>query len=145
MSQTPLALLKNNPNGIIFSEILRFPIFRNRFPCELNVTPAALIVAEDRSDLSLRDFKHTSARCAAYISEASAYRIFVKRTFVGHVFRPRLAVIYDAGAAQIFANQVVVKDVYWEIVGNKAMTEFKFREEFIGGMGNTGTTLGTAV
>jgi len=40
---------------------------------------------------------------------------------------------------------VVVKDVYWEIVGNKAMTEFKFREEFIGGMGNAGTTLGTAV
>ena len=40
---------------------------------------------------------------------------------------------------------VVVKDVYWGIVGNKAMTKFKFREEFIGGMGDIGTTLGTAV
>ena len=44
-----------------------------------------------------------------------------------------------------FSGLAVVKDVYWGIVGNKAMTEFKFREEFIGGMGNTGTTLGTAV
>lgn len=36
---------------------------------------------------------------------------------------------------------VVEKDVYWGIVGNKAMTEFEFREEFIWGMGNTGTIL----
>ena len=34
---------------------LRLPIFRNRFLRELNVTTAALIVAENRSDLSLRD------------------------------------------------------------------------------------------
>ena len=44
-----------------------------------------------------------------------------------------------------FSGLVVVKDVYWGIVGNKAMTKFKFREEFIGGMGDIGTTLGTAV
>ena len=36
---------------------------------------------------------------------------------------------------------VVEKDVYWGIVGNKAMTKFEFREEFIWGMGNTGTIL----
>ena len=56
----------------------------NRLLCKLNVASAAFVVAEDRSDLSLRYLEQASARCTAYIPEASSYRVLVKGTGVAH-------------------------------------------------------------
>ena len=76
--------------------------------CQAHVVAPALVVAEDGSDLALRDLEETAARRFADPLEARDDRVVVERSVAGHELGARFAVIDDAAAAQVVADARLV-------------------------------------